>query len=585
MVGRADDPAEDRADQFAATVMAAMSASPPPAAGEVNAGGQRLQRSAIGSTLTRQVASRGSNRIRRRFNQADPLGGTAIDQSTATRIRRASGGVALPDTVRRAAEHAAGRDLGGVRVHSGSAASDLNDRVQASAFTLGRNIFLGSDAARPGSESGNRLLAHEIGHVVEEGGGATIGRIQRRADLRPLEAGGAPTVRRLFGSGKKKEQKEQERQAALTASIQASAEHEAEKHPHFAPLQSAVARVEGIVAKLHSDQSKLAAAGPRIIALSRQISDAFEGAEGDPGFGPLKRRLRVAADDVQILLDRVSVADAKRQAGNTYMNEGRQGNLKALTPAMQSQEFVGDAAGDKALAAGRQAAGEALGLSKAEQTAITVFTAKDYTYINPATANDRSWMLATRGNKGGVHADGGGPKKTNTRVASQFEDAYMANRSEEGSLHAGLAVQGLVRMKIFKGLTYRGESFTEAAFKKKFKVGLMGRVTARDTTITRTSLVSASKEKSVAVDFIQQSAGHLRLGADARTHSYCLLWEFDLTDGRDIEALSMSPDEKEVATLPGAKFKIISITPMSVAGHPILSGYKNIWSVKAVQVK
>ena len=47
----------------------------------------------------------------------------------------------------------------------------------------------------------------------------------------------------------------------------------------------------------------------------------------------------------------------------------------------------------------------------------------------------------------------------------------------------------------------------------------------------------------------------------------------------------MSPDEKEVATLPGAKFKIISITPMSVAGHPILSGYKNIWSVKAVQVK
>lgn len=566
--------------------MAAMSTSLPPAAGEVNAGGQRLQRSAIGSTLTRQVASRGSNRIRRRFNQADPLGGTAIDQSTATRIRRASGGVALPDTVRRAAEHAAGRDLGGVRVHSGSAASDLNDRVQASAFTLGRNIFLGSDAARPGSESGNRLLAHEIGHVVEEGGGATIGRIQRRADLRPLEAGGAPTVRRLFGSGKKKkEQKEQKRQAALTASIQASAEHEAEKHPHFAPLQSAVARVEGIVAKLHSDQSRLADAGPRIIALSRKISAAFEGAEGDPGFGPLKRRLRVAADDVQILLDRASVADAKRQAGNIYMNEGRQGNLKALTPAMRNQEFVGDAAGVKAaMAAGRQAAGEALGLSKAEQTAITVFTAQDYKYINPATANSRSWMLANRGNEGKVHGDTG-PKKTNTRVASQFEDAYMANRSEEGSLHAGLAMQGLAKIKIFKGLTYRGESFTEAAFKKKFKVGSKGRVTARDTTITRTSLSSATKDPSVAEAFIQLSAGDLGLGADARTHSYCLLWEFDLTDGRDIEALSMSPDEKEVATLPGAKFKIISITPMPVAGHQILSGYKNIWLVKAVQVK
>lgn len=562
--------------------MAAMSRSLSPAVGEVNAGGQRLQRSTIGSTLNRQVASRESNRIRRRFNQADPLGGTAVDQSTATRIQRASGGVALPDTMRRAAEHAAGRDLGGVRVHSGSAASDLNDRVQASAFTLGRNIFLGRDAARPGSESGNRLLAHEIGHVVEEGGGATIGRIQRRADLRPLEAGGAPTVRRLFGSGKKKEQKHQ---AALTAKIQASAEHEAENHPHFAPLKSAVAKVEQCVAKLSTDPLyDLATYGPIIVKWSREITAQFEGAEGDPGFGPLKARLRIAADDVQLLFDRASVADAKRQAGNIYMNEGRQGNLKALTPAMRSQEFAGDATDEKATkAAKRQAAGDALGLSKAEQTAITVFTAQDYKYINPATANSRSWMLANRGNEGRVHANG--PKKTNTRVQSQFEDAYMANRSQEGSLHAGLAMQGLAKMDVFKGPTYRGESFTEAAFKKKFKMGLRGRVTARDTTITRTALSSASKDREVAEAFIQLSASDLGLGTDARSHSYCLLWEFDLTNGRDIEALSASPDEKEVATLPGATFKIISITPMPVAGHQILGGYKNIWLVKAVQVK
>ncbi len=547
-----------------------------------------MQRSTVDAARTGDTAIAGSNRVRRSARPSDPLGGTAVDQQTAMRIQRASGGVALPDTLRRTAERESGRDLGGVRVHTGASAADLNDRVQATAFTVGRNIFLGGDAARPGSASGNRLLAHEVGHVVEEGGGggAAIGRVQRRADLRPLDAGAAPTVRRLFGSGKRKRQKEEQRQAALQASIRATAEREAENHPHFAPLKSTVAKVEQCVARLRTDPLyDLATYGPIIMNWCREIGAQFEGAEGDPGFGPLKARLRIAIDDVQIMYDHDMVKHTKMLAGERYMHEGRDGNFQALTSDMRTSEFLGNATGVKAQdAASRRAAGEALGLSKAEQTAITVFTAQDYKYINPAAANNRSWMLSQRSDPDGK-VSASGPKKTNTRVQSQMEDQYVATRSAEGSLHAGMAMQGLNKLPVVAGTTFRGEAYRTDNLPKEFAVDKKGRIIVRNTTVKRLSLVSASTERETAESFAGLAAGDLKLGSEARSKGYLLLWEFTVTNGRNLEALSASGNEKEIATLPGAEFKIVSLKAMDVQGHPFLNGYQHVFAVKAVQVK
>lgn len=581
-VGRADDPAEDRADRFAETVVAAMSSSLPRTAPEASTTvgtGERVHRSPMAPSAAERSPVAGPSRVRRAATSRDPLGGSAVDRGTASRIQRASGGVALPDTLRRSAEHASGRDLRGVRVHSGSSATDLNERVQATAFTVGNKIFLGGAAARPGTAAGDRLLAHEVGHVVEEGGGNTVGRVRRRTDLRPLESTGAPTVRRLFGSKKKKRKKEEERQAALTASIRANAEREAENHPQFAPLKSAVERVERLAATLQADQTQLASLGPRLVAVARQIDRAFEGAERDPGFGPLKRRARIAGDDVQILLDHLSVANTKRQAGDIYMNEGRQGNFKALSDHMRNDEFA-DQTGrapheqsDNITARGL--AGAALGLTKAEQTAITVFTAKDYSYINPATANSRSWMLANRDDA----RDKAGVKPANLKVASQMDDAFVANRNEEGSLHAGMAVQGLNKLPLHPQSvpTYRGETFKEADFKKKFKVDKKGALTPLTPTVTRSTISSTTKNRALAEAFVLESSGKLGLG-DARKEAFCLVWEFTLTNGRDIEALSANGHEEEVATLPGAKFKIESISPYKY------NNFQHIWLVKATQI-
>ena len=79
-----------------------------------------------------------------------------------------------------------GRDFRDVRVHAGSRAADMAREVHASAFTAGPNIVFGSDQYRPESRDGQRLLAHELTHVVQQrSGSAPAERVQRQPSPRP----------------------------------------------------------------------------------------------------------------------------------------------------------------------------------------------------------------------------------------------------------------------------------------------------------------------------------------------------------------------------------------------------------------
>ena len=83
------------------------------------------------------------------------------------------GGQPLPASERAFFEPRFGRDFSNVRLHSGPAAGELARSVHARAFTLGDSIVLG-----PG-QGGRHLLAHELTHVVQQGGGAAPERVQR----------------------------------------------------------------------------------------------------------------------------------------------------------------------------------------------------------------------------------------------------------------------------------------------------------------------------------------------------------------------------------------------------------------------
>ena len=60
-----------------------------------------------------------------------------------------------------------GADLSNVRIHTGDESAALARSVQATAFTLGRDIFFGAGTCAPDSPSGQRLLAHELAHTVK----------------------------------------------------------------------------------------------------------------------------------------------------------------------------------------------------------------------------------------------------------------------------------------------------------------------------------------------------------------------------------------------------------------------------------
>jgi hypothetical protein len=64
-----------------------------------------------------------------------------------------------------------GSDFGAVRVHTGPDAADAAASIHALAYTVGSDIVFGTGRYAPESESGKRLLAHELTHVAQQSAG------------------------------------------------------------------------------------------------------------------------------------------------------------------------------------------------------------------------------------------------------------------------------------------------------------------------------------------------------------------------------------------------------------------------------
>jgi hypothetical protein len=63
-----------------------------------------------------------------------------------------------------------GHDFSQVRVHSDARATESAQAVNALAYTVGRDVVFGKGEYEPGTSEGRRLLAHELTHVVQQGG-------------------------------------------------------------------------------------------------------------------------------------------------------------------------------------------------------------------------------------------------------------------------------------------------------------------------------------------------------------------------------------------------------------------------------
>jgi hypothetical protein len=65
-----------------------------------------------------------------------------------------------------------------VNIHADSEADSLNKQVGARAFTTGSDIFFRQGEYNPASSNGQELLAHELTHVVQQGGAG----VQKKAE-------------------------------------------------------------------------------------------------------------------------------------------------------------------------------------------------------------------------------------------------------------------------------------------------------------------------------------------------------------------------------------------------------------------
>jgi hypothetical protein len=156
-VGAANDLAEREADRIADGLIAA------------------LGRATLPSTTSTRIARAVSRAPAEVGVEGGPLSG-----ELTSRIR-ASRGTPLDQATRSTMESAMGVDLSAVRVHRDS---DVAPRIQSTAFTIGTDIHFAPGAYQPAARSGRHLLAHELAHVVQQGGTArrVVQRYQVKTD-------------------------------------------------------------------------------------------------------------------------------------------------------------------------------------------------------------------------------------------------------------------------------------------------------------------------------------------------------------------------------------------------------------------
>lgn len=111
--------------------------------------------------------------------------GTHIQRDGATSIgsyieRTAGGGSSLSSQVSREMSGAFGYDFSGVSVHNDSAAHNVCRSVGANAFATGNDVYFAAGKYAPGSREGDRLIAHELTHVVQQNGGGVARSIAKK---------------------------------------------------------------------------------------------------------------------------------------------------------------------------------------------------------------------------------------------------------------------------------------------------------------------------------------------------------------------------------------------------------------------
>jgi hypothetical protein len=101
--------------------------------------------------------------------------GNEEEQSPVVDVVGSGGGTPLDASTRTSMESAFGTSFEDVRVHTGGQASKSAESVGANAYTVGRDVVFKDGQYNPGSAEGQKTLAHELTHVVQQSRGPVEG--------------------------------------------------------------------------------------------------------------------------------------------------------------------------------------------------------------------------------------------------------------------------------------------------------------------------------------------------------------------------------------------------------------------------
>ena len=126
-------------------------------------------------TLTRMQQTVGNAAVQRFLAQRQESGSSEVDDETAQSIRSSKGGgQSLDKNIAAKAGDTLGNDFADVNVHTDNQADALSKDLGAKAFTTGNDIYFQSGAYNPDSSEGQRLISHELTHVVQQGGSSNV---------------------------------------------------------------------------------------------------------------------------------------------------------------------------------------------------------------------------------------------------------------------------------------------------------------------------------------------------------------------------------------------------------------------------
>ncbi len=156
-ISNPDDPAEREADQIAHIVMRSHAGAPASSPCSCSGNGEmceECQQTQSQPTISRRAAAPST---------------PAYAPKIVSDVLR-SPGHPLDSAARAFFEPRFGRDFSRVRLHSNAVAERSAQDVNALAYTAGDNIVFGPGRFSPGTQEGRQLIAHELTHVIQQGG-------------------------------------------------------------------------------------------------------------------------------------------------------------------------------------------------------------------------------------------------------------------------------------------------------------------------------------------------------------------------------------------------------------------------------